>query len=386
MKLSLLSMLGFSMVSIALAGCTLVEQNPVSEEQSISLFKPNSTAIPFGKALRRKWGGAVVADLDQDGWEDVITTHHGIHAQIYWNNQGKFSEPESFVKGDTHGLGVSDYDGDGLIDIIVAQGGGDGSGPRRPLHFSVDRNRKVTKVGVFDYFTASRGRSIKYLDADRDSVLDLFVTGFAPRQVKELTTNQLYRNNNGIGFYSPVTLAMPHDALSVKAITTDVNNDRITDIIVHGGRDLTLAKGQGDGSFTTATDEVFGELARTTFVNGVSEIDYDNDGDFDLFLTRSRYQFEAETYYDEKENNLAFFVFRDNFIFEELDIGSDELVLENIQETYATYDIQLGKSKTIVNAQRDDGHMGGSLTINADEAIGWPDDEKVKRCAYWIFR
>jgi hypothetical protein len=183
------------------------------------------------------------------------------------------------IKGDTHGLGISDYNGDGKMNIVVAQGGGNGGNPRRPVYFSVSKNRTIERLGTFEHFQASRGRSIKFLDANKDAKLDLFATGFAPRNVKELTTNQLYLNHDH-EFVNSATLKIANDPLTMKALTTDINNDGVIDVITFGGRSMTLSTGVGDGSYRDSTTEVLGELANINSVNNITEIDYDNDGDF----------------------------------------------------------------------------------------------------------
>lgn len=366
--------------SYALFGCVSHNEEGAQKPNAInnsSMFVKTEGVIPFDKELRRKWGAAVVADLDDNGWEDVITTQHGTNVLIYWNEGGHFSKPSVLIRGDTHGLGVSDYDGDGEMNIVVAQGGGDGGNPRRPVYFSISKNRTIKRLGTFDHFQASRGRSIKFLDANKDANLDIFATGFAPKNVKSLTTNQLYVNN-GNEFTNPTTLTIAKDPLTMKALTTDVNNDGVMDVITFGGRVMTVSTGVGDGTFTNSTNEVLGDISKVQFVNNITELDYDNDGDFDLFLTRSAYQFEEEAYYDPVSNNLAFFAFRDKFMFDELIVEGDNLTIENVQETYATYDIQLGKKRKVVKTNKPDSHAGGTLVIKPEDAEGWPDGEELK--------
>ncbi|EWH09206.1 hypothetical protein DS2_13634 [Catenovulum agarivorans DS-2] len=367
-----------SSLTLGLASCAQSDTDSlnISKPDNTTLFKKTHGVIPFGDVLNRKWGSAVIADLDQDGWQDVVTTQHGANALIYWNEQGKFTQPSTLVKGDTHGLGVADYDGDGNMNIVVAQGGGDGGNPRQPAYFSIGKDRSIEDLGVFNHFNFSRGRSIKFIDSNKDGQLDLFVTGFAPRKAKNLTTNQLYKNEKS-QFVAPITLTIANDPLSVKTISTDINNDGNTDILTFGGRDMTLSVGQGDGTFVDATTDILGELAKIKFVNNITEIDYDNDGDFDLFLNRSAYQFEKEAYYDAENNNFAFFVFRNTFMFDEIEVEGENLVLENIQETYATYDIQLGEKRTVVG-DKGGHHPGTNLTVKPEDAKGWPQNIDLK--------
>ena len=52
-------------------------------------------------------------------------------------------------------------------------------------------------------------------------------------------------------------------------------------------------------------------------VNGVAEIDYDNDGDFDLFFTRGKELEIGETFFNKETNTFGFFTKRGAFQFED---------------------------------------------------------------------
>ena len=68
-----------------------------------------------------------------------------------------------------------------------------------------------------------------------------------------------------------------------------------------------------------------------------NEIDFDNDGDFDLLFTRSK-EFEiGETFYDKETKVLGFFTKRGKFKFEDLEVG-DVLNLENFQSQWPNAD------------------------------------------------
>ncbi|WP_018998394.1 CRTAC1 family protein [Hirschia maritima] len=370
-KKFVLSMSCLSIIGVISSGCSTSKDNSLAPASAFSI---TTDVIDFGSELKKKWGAAVISDLDQDGWDDIITTDHTSYSRIFWNNAGNFSAPVVLINGDTHGMGVSDYNGDGKMDIIITLGGGNGGNPRRPIHYTVGKDRQIKKIGLLDHFNSTRGRTIKFLDADHDSDLDLFYTGFAPHNVKQLSTNQFYTNSNGKLSFS-ATLPVPNDPLSFKVLSTDINNDNYMDVIVHGGRDLTLSLGNADGTFTNTTKEAFGELAKLKFVTNITEIDYDNDGDFDLFLSRAPFQFGREIYFDDKERNLAFFQFNGKITLDDFVIEGDTLELENLQETYATYGVFVGKNRKKISPETQKDLLGKSLIITSEEAQGWPEED-----------
>jgi hypothetical protein len=65
-------------------------------------------------------------------------------------------------------------------------------------------------------------------------------------------------------------------------------------------------------------------------------------------------------------------------MFDDVVVEGDNLVIENIQETWATYDIQLGKKRTVIEATRNEHYTGGKLVIKPEDAKGWPEGEELK--------
>lgn len=177
-----------SAVCFGLAGCqSIATKNPAvtnMEPNTDSIFIKAADVSPFEDRLRRKWDSPVIADLDQNGFQDVIITEHGRDLQIFWNEGGKFSAPQKFTGGDLHGVTAADYDRDGSTDLVVAQGGGDGLNPKKPFVRSIDKNRTFGPRKLFDYFEKSRGRATKFFDPNNDGALDLYLTGF-PTDVQE---------------------------------------------------------------------------------------------------------------------------------------------------------------------------------------------------------
>ena len=371
----------FTSIAAELGGTTRVDESMLPAEAAADYVRffapeiPEPTAmfvevgdvIPFEQRARRKWDNAVIADLDGDGLQDLIIIEHGHTVRVFWNLGDSFSEPQDIAVGDLHGIAVADIDGDRRIDVLIAQGGGDGANPRRPLHFRVTRERVFEGGGALDYFEPGRGRAVKFLDTDGDGSSDLFVTGF-PLAIQDRGANHLYDNAGG-GRFQFVTHLPQAQWLGYRAQVTEFNGDHDPDILFYGGADMVALAGGEGNAFTESTDRVLGDLARTSHVSSVVEIDFDNDGDFDLFLTRAEPQFDLETYHDAHGRRFAFLIFRNSFLF---DIEVDGfLSVENLQVTYPYYDVFVGGDRRKLEFGTDR-HGGKDFELMPAEAEGWP--------------
>ena len=75
---------------------------------------------PNADNVGRTWPGIVVADLDHDGANEIVTAHSGGWVSVY-NAQGYFEPgwPQHPTGNELRGLLVSDLDGDSLLEVIV---------------------------------------------------------------------------------------------------------------------------------------------------------------------------------------------------------------------------------------------------------------------------
>ena len=360
---------------VLIAGCTPAVSNPLvlapsaTDDQSATLFQEVDDVIPFEDRLRRKWDSPVIADLDQNGYQDVIITEHGNSLKIFWNEGGTFSGPQRISGGDQHGVAAADYDRDGRIDVIVSQGGGDGANPKKAFQRSISRNRRLSERTMFDYFEKGRGRATKFIDPNQDGILDLYLTGF-PLPSQKGGANHLYRNV-GDGKFDFVGLLPQAKWLGYRSIITDFNGDADDDILFFGGDNIVAAQGGEGFQFSNVNKTVLSDLANVSDVSNIIEIDYDNDGDFDLFLTRAEAQFDIETYYDREKKRFAFLTFRKKFRFEDMKIEGD-LHIENLQMTYPHFDVFVGgnKRKQTFDIER---HGNREIRLKPEEAMGWPE-------------
>ncbi|MDD1649458.1 MAG: FG-GAP-like repeat-containing protein [Methylococcaceae bacterium] len=126
---------------------------------------PNATGEILDTVTRiTHFAGAEFADLDQDGWADLILTAAAAqpyeqfrNTTVFWNQQGRFvqgqvtqlpqpARPES--RSDME-VGIADFDGDGLKDIVLVGSTGTADGSFVQLFKSLG-NRQ------FDDVSASR--------------------------------------------------------------------------------------------------------------------------------------------------------------------------------------------------------------------------------------
>ena len=361
--------------SFFLSSCSAQYKPKEVFQNEVQFSEANSEIIDLENRSRRKFDNAVIADLDQDGYLDLLLTEHSRRVELFWNNKGTFVKGEPFIFGDTHGIAIGDFNQDGFIDIMVQPGGGDGKNPRKVKYFHADKNRKITEGGKFTHFEGSRGRAAKLVDVDNNGSLDLITSAFPA--IKYLDEgNVLYSSDKDLKF--KFINYLPHaDRMAMKTFLTDFNNDNIVDIIFHGGNKFVAIKGKEGLAFEDVTKEIFGDLANNSnLVSSISEIDFDNDGDMDLFLTRSKHPFDSESDYDETNKTFYFFARRKAFKYDNLKIYGD-LKIENLQMAYPNFDVFIGKKKTLFKRENDQ-HGHHDLTITKEEAKGWPADTSKK--------
>ncbi len=189
------------------------------------------------------------SDLDGDGWLDLAVAGDFGKSRLFWNNHdGTFTDGTmaAGVGTDENGMGtaIGDIDGDGLLDwFVTAISGGQSpnhTGNRMYLNNGDRTFRDVTDVaGVREGFW---GWAASFLDFDHDMDLDLM-----------MVNGVLFPDDaEGEGFDDDVSRFWENDGAGV-----------FTEISAQLG----------------ITDERAGK--------GMATLDYDNDGDLDVFVVNS---------------------------------------------------------------------------------------------------
>ena len=328
----------------------------------------------------RKWDAPVIADLDQDGHLDLLINDHGFGIQVQWNNNGKFAKPYDIIMGDLHGISIGDIDMDGNLEIIMSRGGGSGSNARNSKMYRVTKDRKFIELGDFkEPLAMMRGRTVAFIDGDNDGDLDLLNFAFPDGDKNGETENYIYENN-GKG---ELILHGTIPAIKVdgqKTLVTDFNGDNIFDFILYGNGALKAYEGNGDLTFNDVSKKVFPKDIED--VTGIVEIDFDNDGDFDLYITRGNEFNKGETFYDKETKTFGFFTKRGELELEDLEIG-DVLNLENFQSQWPNNDTYYIGEASYDYEFEGETHSGKDIRLVNSDALGFPDNANYQEKKGW---
>lgn len=327
----------------------------------------------------RKWDAPVVADLDQDGFLDLLINDHGLGVQVCWNNKGKFAKPYDIIMGDLHGISAGDLDLDGNIEVIMSRGGGSGSNARNSKMYRVI-GREFIPMGDFDEPLAlMRGRTVDFVDIDNDGDLDLLNFAFPDSEKKGASENYIYENNGNGQLVLKDTLAASK-INGQKVLLTDFNGDNTLDIVMYGHGNVKLYQGGKGFIFKDVTNQLLPKPIDN--VTGVAEIDYDNDGDFDLYFARGK-EFEiGETFFNKATNTFGFFTKRGEFQFEDLEVG-DVLQMENFQSQWPNNDTYYIGEASYDYQFEGETHSGKDIRLVNSDALGFPDNANYKDKKGW---
>ncbi len=135
------------------------------------------------------------------------------------------------------------------------------------------------------YIVEAMGSGVAFLDYDDDGWLDVFLASGTRFDAPQGNTNRLYRNNRDSTFTDVTAKAgLVREGWGQSVAAADYNNDGATDLFVtYWGRNA-LYRNNRDGTFTdvTAPAGLSGEASR--WGSGAGFLDYDRDGDLDLFV------------------------------------------------------------------------------------------------------
>ena len=291
----------------------------VTQTSGITISAENTVSAGFG-------------DFDMDGDLDLVLAHWG-------NPQSNDTETLWANNGDGTFYSVSIQSGIAGTLLVPAQGAAPGQLTDytfAPMFTDIDMDGDPDLLLSADFQTSQvyrnngdgtfqlitdrdviiddSGMGSAVGDYDNDGDLDWFVTAIRedPSQPDAHIGNRLYRNL-GDGTFEDVTeeAGVVDGGWGWGACMEDFDNDGDLDIFHVNGFDAASAQNflsdqvryfesQGDGTFIEAATEA--GLTDTGQGRGVACVDFDRDGDIDIFISNNEWQSDTNVFY---ENNLG---------------------------------------------------------------------------------
>lgn len=240
---------------------------------------------------KTKYGGPSIADIDGDGHQDLFFIHHDSYfVEIYFNKgNGAFSR-KLLTWTDTHAISPFRYNPtDRAMHFSLSQGGGNGNNPKPVDMFKVSPDRTITNISLTSGVipaTRGRGRSALYLPLRLSTknpqpdmlVLNGFNPNYTPRHQQGLSApgNSKFVAQKLVNF---ATEANWYAAL------TDVDGDGRMDVLSF--ENLNMYKVTGFFQLTDVSATVFPAGLSMRGTVAIAELDFDNDGLWDLYVCRT---------------------------------------------------------------------------------------------------
>jgi hypothetical protein len=276
------------------AGAAFVD---FDNDGNLDLFVSNYVAFDFnnlpdfGKGKLCQYKGIPVQcgprGLPGDGDSLYHNNGDGTFADV--SKKAGVSDPDGY-----YGLGVicSDFDGDGLVDIYVAND----STPNFLYHNNGDGTFKDigfnSGTAVNENGSEQGSMGVTVGDYDHDGKFDLFVTNF------DDDYNTLY-HNDGRNSFTDVSYAAKVAAVSLPYVGWgtkffDYDNDGWVDLFVVNGHVYPqipsyrqrnfVFKNNRDGTFTEVAEQLGAPFLEKRVGRGAAFGDLDNDGDVDIVI------------------------------------------------------------------------------------------------------
>ena len=250
--------------------------------------------------------GVSVGDYDNNGYPDIFITNHGPNVLYHNNGDGTFKDisKKAGIEGNECSVGAAwfDYDNDGFLDIYIgnyiqfdpdydfyyAPDGYPGpmaydAEPDVLYHNNSDGTFTNTTKEMGVYFPEGRAMGVSAADYDNDGFVDIYVAN-------DHMVNYLFHNDAGnsfdeVGVVSGVAFnQLGEGTISMAVDFADFNSDGLMDIFVSDDAYCSLYKNEGNGRFNEMSYIAGIAVATAQHVGWASSfIDYDNDGDKDIF-------------------------------------------------------------------------------------------------------
>lgn len=267
---------------------------------SLSLFGSYAQEVQFSDVSlqagmlrphdrRIKYGGPAIADLDGDGYPDLLFGHHDHRwADAYFNmKDGTFQRANWNVWVDAHGFTPFRFaPWQRYMHFIISRGGQNGGFPNLPELFSVRGGRQIVNVtenSGLEPLARGRGRSAVVLNLRRNPrAQDIIFTNARLPSLPE-NPHRAFRLLTSRGFAFRSIEGLSQDMNSYMMVT-DLENDGQMEVMSY--QNLRYYRRNGVYSLQDVTSTVL-PIKSYLGTSALSELDFDNDGMWDIYVARS---------------------------------------------------------------------------------------------------
>ena len=268
----------YSIALVVLAGS--IASAAGAEAPRFSAVQPELFSAPGGQS--NAWG-----DFDNDGDLDLIVLFRDAPVRLYRNDEGSFVDVGQALglptdRGNARSVAWGDIDNDGDLDLYIGY-----SGSEPPSNKLLRNDLEGGKPGFSDISQNSgvdlqaRTRQVSFVDYDSDGDVDLYVALRA-------SVNRLFRNDGGEFTDVTFEVGITEPRRTVGACWFDIDADGDLDLFTtnqNGDRDGLFRN--DNGRFSEVAIELNIDQPRRPIEDGgvgCAITDFDNDGDFDLYV------------------------------------------------------------------------------------------------------
>jgi len=245
-------------------------------------FTESQTLFSQTPLIRESQYGAGISvfDVDEDGWDDVTVCSFNLPTRYFHNNQGQLVPTSSFPNSKNAKSCVwADLDNDGLNDLVVTRL----NAPAQIFWQNAGFTFTLDTLSLQNSFlpnTSSMGLAIG--DFNRDALLDIMIANYSYSVGHHLFVNQGNRAFT-LGTYGNINYT---NTLAFQPTFIDLTNDNYPEIYLVNDHEAPCELYQYNPAldqFTNLAVEYGLTIPSDAMSNSWS--DFDNDGDFDVYVS-----------------------------------------------------------------------------------------------------